>query len=105
MTRIDSIRVTIFGESDSTGVTVNDSKLESESFLQTSEFQIDKPTSCALKEMSIFCFSDDQDWPKIFCFVCLVILCYISNNKVINNNDIFLQTHGPYHRRKSTKNG
>jgi len=25
---------------------------------------MDKPASCALKEMSIICFSDDQDWRK-----------------------------------------
>jgi len=25
---------------------------------------IDKLTSCALKEMSIFCFNDKQDWHK-----------------------------------------
>jgi len=27
---------------------------------------MDQPTSFAHKEMSIFCFSDDQDWRK-FC--------------------------------------
>jgi len=58
-----------FPQNDSTRVTVNDSRLESESILQISEFLIDKPTSCALKEMSIFCFSDDQDWRKLS--VCL----------------------------------
>jgi len=35
VTRVnDSTRLTIFGDSDSTRVTVNDSRLESESFLQ-----------------------------------------------------------------------
>jgi len=33
-------------------------------FHKTSEFLMDKPTSFALKEMSSFCFSDDQDWLK-----------------------------------------
>jgi len=37
---------------------------------------MDKLISFAYKEMSIFCFSDDQDWRK-FCFACLVVLCYI----------------------------
>jgi len=88
VTRVsDSTRVTIFGDSDSTRITLrkmktrlesrfsqNDStRLESWSmtrdssqrhFYKISEFLIDKPTSCALKEMSIFCFSDDQGWRK-----------------------------------------
>jgi len=35
-----------------------------------------KPASFAHKEMSIFCFSDDQDWRKYF--VLPVVQCYIS---------------------------
>jgi len=63
----DSTRVTLikwwldsrFSQNDSTRVTVNDSSQSL--FYKISEFLIDKPTSCALlKEMSIFCFSDDQ---------------------------------------------
>jgi len=88
VTRVNnSSRVTIFCDSDSTRVTLrkmvtrlesrfsqNDSTLlESQSmtrdssqshFYKISEFLIDKLTSCALKEMCIFCFSDDQDWRK-----------------------------------------
>ena len=52
---------------DSTRVTVNDSSQSH--FYKISEFLIDKPTSCALKEKSMFCFSDDQDWCKFS--VCL----------------------------------
>jgi len=33
-------------------------------FYKISEFLIDKPTLCELKDMSIFCFSDDQAWRK-----------------------------------------
>ena len=75
----DSTRVTIFGDSDSTGVmlkkmvtwlesrfshnnstrvTVNDSS----HFYKISECLMDKPSSFAHKEMRNFCFSDDQDW-------------------------------------------
>ena len=88
VTRVnDSTQVTTFGDSDSTRVTLrkmvtrlesrslqNDSiRLESQSitrdssqshFYKLSEFLIDKPTSFVHKEMSIFCFSDDQDWRK-----------------------------------------
>jgi len=88
MTRVsDSTRVTIFGDSDSARVTLGKmmtplesshvfhrmTQLASQSvtqdtsqshFYKISEFLIDKPTSCALKEISIFCFSDDQDWRK-----------------------------------------
>jgi len=60
----DSIRVTLrkmlprlvsrFSQNDSTRVAVNDS---SEShFFKIFEFLVDKPTSCALKEMNIFLF-------------------------------------------------
>jgi len=35
-------------------------------FYKLSEFLIDKPTSFVHKEMSIFCFSDDQDWRKFY---------------------------------------
>jgi len=38
-------------------------------FYKISEFLIDKPTLCALKEMSIFCFRDDQDWRKFSVFL------------------------------------
>ena len=88
VTRVnDSTRVTIFGDSDSTLVTFRKmvtrldsshvfhrmTRLELQSmtrewsqshFYKISEFLIDKPTSCALKEKSILCFSDDQDWRK-----------------------------------------
>jgi len=83
----DSTRVTIFGDSDSIRVTLRKmvirldsshvfhrmTRLETQSmtrdssqshFHKISEFLIDKPTSCALKEMSIFYFSDNQDWRK-----------------------------------------
>jgi len=72
----DSTRVTLrkmvtwlesrFSQNDST-------RLESRSvtrdasqshFYKISEFLMDKSTSFAHKEMSIFCFSDDQDWRK-----------------------------------------
>ena len=83
----DSTRVTNFGDSDSTRVTLrkmvtrlesrfsqNEStRLESQSmaqdssqshFYKISEFLMHKPASFAHKEMSIFCFSDDQDRRK-----------------------------------------
>jgi len=33
-------------------------------FYKISEFLIDKPSSFTHKEISIFCFGDDQDWRK-----------------------------------------
>jgi len=33
-------------------------------FYKIFEFLMDKPSSFARKDMSIFCFSDDQDWRK-----------------------------------------
>jgi len=37
-------------------------------FYKVSEFLMDKLSSFAHKEMSIFCFSDDEDWRKfLFC--------------------------------------
>ena len=66
----DSVtRVTIIGVTLRKMVT----RLESQSMTRNSsqshfykilEFLIDKPSSCALKEMSIFCFSDAQVWRK-----------------------------------------
>jgi len=61
----DSTRVTFSTEwLDSIRVTINDSRLWSESFLQnflslewTTQF-------VCTKEISIYCFSDDQDWRK-----------------------------------------
>jgi len=35
-------------------------------FYKISEPLTDKPSSFAHKEMSIFCFSDDQDWRKLY---------------------------------------
>jgi len=85
VTRVnDSTQVTFFGDSYSTQVTLRKmetrltffhrmARLESQSmtrdsiqshFYKVSEFLIDKLTSCALKEMNIFCFSNDQDWRK-----------------------------------------
>ena len=52
-----STRVTFFTE-------WLDSSHSQSHFYKISEFLIDKATSCALKEMSIFCFSNDQDWHK-----------------------------------------
>ena len=74
---LGSTRVTFFHRMtrlESQSVTRDSSQSH---FYNVSEFLIDKPTSCALKEMSIFCFSDDQDWRKILCYACLVVLCYI----------------------------
>jgi len=83
----DSVtRVTIFGNSDSTRVTLRKmvtrlesshvfhrmTRLESQSmtrdssrghFYKLSEFLMDKPFVCT-QIMSNFCFSDDQDWLK-----------------------------------------
>jgi len=84
VTRVNnSTRVTIFGDSDSTRVTLKKmvTRLESHfsqndstrvtvnhssqsHFYKISEFLMDKPSSFAHKEMRIFCFSDDQDWGK-----------------------------------------
>jgi len=35
-------------------------------FYKISEFLMDKPSSFVHEEMSTFCFSDDQDWWKLF---------------------------------------
>jgi len=84
VTRVnDSNRVNIFGDWDSTCVTLRSIRLESSHvfrrmtrlklqsmtrdssqshFYKIFEPLIDKPSSFAHKEMSTFCFSDDQDW-------------------------------------------
>jgi len=58
---------------DSTGVTFFAEWVESQSmtrdssrshFYKISEFLMDKASSFAHKEISIFCFSDDHDWRK-----------------------------------------
>jgi len=46
-------------------------------FYKISEFLIDKPTSCALKEMSIFASVMTKIGANFLCFACLVVLCYI----------------------------
>jgi len=51
-----------FSQNDSTRVTVNDSSQIH--FYNIFEFLMDKPSAFAHKEMSILCFSDDQDWRK-----------------------------------------
>ena len=71
MTRLESR----FSQNDSTRVTFFTKWLDSNHsqwletrvrviFCKTSEFLIYKPSSFAHKEMSICCFSDDQDWRK-----------------------------------------
>jgi len=49
-----------FSQNDSPRVTVNDSRQSH--FYNISEFLMDKPSSFARNEMSISCFSDDQNW-------------------------------------------
>jgi len=98
----DSVtRVTIFGDSDSTRVTLrkmvtrlesrfsqNDSTRDTDNdsiqshFYKISEFLIDKPTSCELKDMSIFCFSDDQDWRKFSVLPVLVRKVYTGQKSI-----------------------
>jgi len=55
-----------FSQNDSTRVTINNSRLESESFLQNLWVPDGQPSSFTHKEMSIFCCSDDQDWRKFY---------------------------------------
>ena len=73
----DSTRVTLrkmVTRLDSSHVSHRMTRLESQSITRDSsqghiykisEFLMDKPTLFAHKEMSIFCFSDDQDWRKL----------------------------------------
>jgi len=96
----DSVtRVMIFGHSDLTRVMLRKivtqidssrvfhrmTRLESQSMIRDSsqshshkisEFLMDKPSSFAIKEISNFCISDDEDWRK---FSALPVLsCYVT---------------------------
>jgi len=70
----DSTRVTLrkmvtrlesrFLQNDSTRVTVNDSRLESESFLQNLGVPVGQTQFICTQRNEHFCFSDNQDWRK-----------------------------------------
>jgi len=78
----DSTRVTFFIEwLDSTGVTVNDSRLESESFLQNLWVPNRQTHFVCTQRNEPFLL---QWWPRlaqIFSFACLVVLCYIQGSR------------------------
>jgi len=57
---VSNQKISCFSQNDSTRDTVNDSSQSH--FCNILEFLMYKPSSFAYKEMSIVCFSDDQEW-------------------------------------------
>jgi len=56
----------LFSQNDSTRVTINDSMLESESFLQNLWVSDGQTQFVCTQRNEHFCFSNNQDWCKCF---------------------------------------
>ena len=75
----DSTRVTFFTEwFDSTRVTISDSRLDSESFLQNLWASDGKIKFDCTQRNEYFLLQWWARVAQIFCFDCLVVLCYLS---------------------------